>query len=114
MAEAFRILGFKVCDFQETFLDSGEAWVRYFSEDISDAQKTECIREALSNFDICLDSPCYILWKEIMQAFPNAKCIHYERPEDEWLESMLRQLKKNRSVGIGNLPDWCLSTFFLC
>jgi len=108
-AEVFRTLGFKVCDFEESMLDCGEMWTEYYNNNTTEARRIECLKEGFQNFDICLDAPCYLNWKELMIAFPEAKCIFYERPEEQWLKSMLNQLDKNRSVGIGKLPDWCLN-----
>ena len=109
MAEAFRILGFKVCDFEESMLDCGEMWSEYYNEHTSETRRIECLREGLKDFDVCMDAPCFHNWNEIMQAFPEAKCIFYERPEDSWIKSMMNQLDANRKVGIGKLPDWCLN-----
>ena len=47
-----------------------------------------------------------------MEAFPNAKCIFYQRDEDSWAKSCNKQLKKPTSSFPGNLPDWMHSVFY--
>merc|ERR1712127_521174 len=86
-AEVFRTLGFKVCDFEESMLDCGEMWNEYYNNNTTEARRIECLKEGFQNFDICLDAPCYLNWKELM----------------------INQLDQNRNVGIGKLPDWCLN-----
>lgn len=107
MAEVFRILGFKVCDFQETHLDCGDAWLRFFKDDSLDSEgRIRILREALKNFDVCMDTPCFLYWREILEAFPEAKCVHFERYEDAWTKSIQNQIVANRSFFSWHLPDW--------
>ena len=107
MAEIFRILDFKVCDFQETHLDCGEAWLQFFENaTLSKQERIEVIKDALKNFDVCMDTPCFLYWKEILEAFPGAKCIHFERNEDDWIKSIQNQILANASFFSWHLPDW--------
>ena len=55
MAEVFRILGFKVCDFEESMLDCGQMWAEYYNENTSEERRIECLREGLKDFDVCMD-----------------------------------------------------------
>ena len=72
-------VGFEVCDFEETILDCSKYWREFNDGRTSHERRIECLREAFQNFDVCMDAPCYIYWQELMQAFPEAKCIFYNQ-----------------------------------
>ena len=39
MAEAFRVLGFIVHDFEETILDDMDLWLKFYDEETSDSER---------------------------------------------------------------------------
>ena len=108
LAEVFRTLNFKVCDFEETVLDCAEHWREFYNGATTHERRIQVLKEAFQDFDVCMDAPCYIYWQELMQAFPEAKCIFYEREEEAWVISLEKQLNMQLELFPGTLPDWCL------
>ena len=86
LAKVFRLLGFKVFDIEETILYCGDLWLEFF-ETMDKAVKNQILRKILDNVDVVLDLPYYFFWKEILDVFPEAKVVFYERDEDEWFDS---------------------------
>ena len=112
MAEAFRILGFKVCDFHETGLDCGEKWLEFFDNKNDADAKKKILYDMLKDYDIVFDRPAYMYWKEIMEVFPEAKCIFYEREEDDWYKSYKNFTDMHSNVGL--ISDMILSKRYPC
>lgn len=44
--------------------------------------------DILEGFRACLDFPCCLFWREIMDAFPEAKVLHTTRDPDDWYDSI--------------------------
>lgn len=59
----------------------------------------------MKDVDVITDQPAFLLWAELMEAFPDAKCIFWERPLDKWWPSMERQILKVEQYTKG-IPDW--------
>jgi len=112
MAEAFRILGYKVCDFHETGLDCGDAWLDFFNpENDAEAKKT-ILFDMLKDYDIVFDRPAFMYWKELLEVYPEAKCIFFERDEQEWYESYKNITDMHAEVGL--ISDMVLSKKYPC
>ena len=112
MAEVFRILGFKVCDFEETMLDITTEWIEFIDGRKTHEQRIELLKKMFQDFDACMGAPCYVYWQELMTAFPDAKCIFYQREENSWAKSCVTQLEKPFQSFPGNLPDWIHTSLY--
>ena len=44
--------------------------------------------------DVVTDAPPFYFWKELMEIFPEAKCIFFERDEAAWFKSFQNQMDK--------------------
>ena len=106
MAEVFRVLGFKVCDFEETMLDLTTDWIEFIDGRKTHEERIELLKQMFQDFDACMGAPCYVYWQELMAAFPDAKCIFYQREEHSWAKSCVTQLEKPFKSYPGKLPDW--------
>ena len=105
IAAAFRKLGFNVVDYEETMLDYRLRWNDYLHPGTTPAEKSKIVQKMYESVDIVFDVPHYFLWKELMDAFPDAKCIFWAREEDSWWNSFHKQLQgepphKNDSIRI--------------
>ena len=103
MAEAFRVLGFIVHDFEETILDDMDLWLKFYDEETSDSERKQILYDMYKNVDVVTDAPAFFFWKELMEIFPDAKCIFFEREEESWFESYRNQMEK--ICARKNLPD---------
>ena len=92
IAAAFRKLGFNVVDYEETMLDYRTRWNEYLKPSTTPKQKIKIVQQMYKDVDIVFDVPHYFLWKELMDAFPEAKCIFWAREEDSWWNSFHKQL----------------------
>ena len=59
MAEVFRLLDFKVCDWEETMLDCADLWLEFYKGEKSHVERINILREMLEDFDACMGAPCY-------------------------------------------------------
>ena len=46
----------------------------------------------LGDYDACLDLPACLFWKDLLEAYPDAKVILTYRDADSWLQSMQRTI----------------------
>lgn len=90
-SRAFRMLGFKVYDFPETYTEHHQQWVEIFDQNTSKDRVYELLYSMYHNVDVVVDAPAYFYWKEISDIFPECKFIFYERSLDSWIPSMKRQ-----------------------
>ena len=74
MAKAFRELGYKVYDFEETFGYCTDALEKFYSPQFTKTEKIEILRDLLTDVDIVLDNPWYHLWEVLMEAHRVLKC----------------------------------------
>merc|ERR1711981_1385655 len=84
-------MGYVVYDFEETFLYTYDHWEKFFDAKTIKEQK-EVLYDMLKDVDVVLDVPYYCFWKELMDVFPDAKCIFWERDEDSWIKSWFKQM----------------------
>lgn len=91
MAEALRILGFKVYDFEEQYFYHSEDWLKFLK-----TGDTTLLQDMYKDVDAITDSPGSFFWEELMGMFPDAKVIHMERKtEEEWVKSLTRQVSNH-------------------
>ena len=87
IAKALRYLGFKVFDWEEQMFDFRDHW----SDVFQNGAKPD-VKRVYQNADVCVDTPGYFFFEEILEAFPDCKVILSVREEDSWIESAVRQL----------------------
>jgi len=89
IADALRTLGYATHDIAESYTKNYEGWMKV----MSGRSDVEDIRKMLQDVDAVTDSPACFYWKEILQAFPDAKVLMGTREsEDVWYNSFKRQL----------------------
>ena len=69
MAQALRDLGYNVYDFMENYEFLGDKWMKIFQE----GGTKEDFYEMYKDVDAVTDAPCCYFWKQILEAFPDAK-----------------------------------------
>jgi len=83
MAEALRILGYKVFDFEEQYWYQSEDWIKFL-----ESGDTKILKEMFEDVDANTDVPASVFWEEFLKLFPDAKVIHMERKsEEDWVDS---------------------------
>ena len=87
LATAFREMGFKVHDMEETLEGACEGFYRMTDQNLSTQEKSKILYEMFKDVDYCGDWPCFNYWREILEVFPEAKVIFYQREEDAWFKS---------------------------
>lgn len=99
LASALRLLGLSVHDLPEHISVNGDYWWRILKADDSDivAKSPEIFKLMYHNIDAVTDSPAFMFWEQILEAFPDAKVILVERDEDKWLASLQKHLKRERT-----------------
>jgi len=105
MAEALRILGYNVYDFLENYEYLGDKWMKIFKE----GGTKEDFYEMYKDVDAVTDIPAFFFWKEILEAFPDAKIVFCERPEQEWYKSFIKQKESSEKL-IYYLLKWSSQT----
>lgn len=70
IANALRILGYKVYDFKENFQYLCEEWTKILK---SGECRPEDLRKMYEGVDAVTDVPVYHYWRQFVEAFPKAK-----------------------------------------
>lgn len=83
LAEALRILGYKVYDYDDQFFDLGQLWDKFYDGTVTNEE----IYATLKDIDVLIDGPVIAFWEEIHKVFPDAKVILTTRDEDSWYKS---------------------------
>lgn len=114
VARAFKQLGFRVVDFEETMLFHADQWIELLTPTTPRKRQYQLLRDMYKDFDVVCDAPAYFFWKEILEVFPEAKCVFYQRKdENTWCVSMKKQYDE-MSI-LSPLPDsimWALRAVF--
>ncbi|XP_018673107.2 uncharacterized protein LOC108951032 [Ciona intestinalis] len=88
MAAVFREFGYKTYDWLENEYYLGNDWRRI----IHYGGTVEDLRRMYKGVDAVVDAPAYLFWKEMSEAFPEAKLIICIRDETLWAYSMKKQM----------------------
>ena len=83
IAKVFRTLGFNVFDYEENTVYLLQEWIAYFDPKKTKEERIAMLRVMLKDVDVITDQPGFLLWAELMEAFPEAKCIFWERRLDK-------------------------------
>ncbi|XP_078487632.1 uncharacterized protein LOC100179613 [Ciona intestinalis] len=89
MTAVFHEFGYNTYDWLENSWYNGKDWVKIIEEN---GGTVEDFRRMLKGVDAVADSPCYIFWEEILEAYPEAKIIMSVRDEETWLRSIRKQV----------------------
>jgi len=120
LCRALKHFDYSVDDFPEHIDQRTDHWWRIFAADPDDhiAQSPQIFREMYEHVDVCTDTPAYLFWEQILEAFPDAKVILMERDDEEvWWNSLKKHFVRERKTNIGAwmlhvLPRWYVK--FLC
>ena len=93
MTEAFRILGYaEPYHFTSIFANCRDAdmWAdalnaKYFGKGKPFGRKE--FDQLLGHTSAVSDTPCFVMWKELTDAYPDAKVVLTQRDEEKWLVS---------------------------
>merc|ERR1712226_1029333 len=106
---ALKHLGYSVDDLAEHLTVRTDHWWRIFTAADSRAQTVEIFKEMHENVDACMDTPVYLFWEYILEAFPDAKVILMERDNEEvWWKSLEKHFIRERK---NNLGAWVMYYF---
>jgi len=105
VARAFQILGFKVYDFEENLIYLAKSWKQFFDESTTTKEKYQILYNMYKDVDVVCEGPNLYFWRELLEVFPEAKVIHYQRPIDSWYKSYAKQNYEIR-VNYKYLPNW--------
>lgn len=81
---ALEILGFGPCHHMEEVLRhpaEGREWVRIARGGTPDWA------QLMARYGSCVDFPASIVWKQLLEAFPDAKVLHTVRDPERWYDS---------------------------
>lgn len=96
LANALRVLGYKVYDFPEHVDIHADDWLAMYS-----GEKTPDFVSMYEGVDAVTDLPAAYWYEEILQAFPDAKVILTVRDNDEvWVQSWVKHLRMTRDLGM--------------
>jgi len=101
---AFQTLGFRVCDYADWLLDTDI--FDYFDNKRNPEEKRKLLQKIFENYEVCTDFPGYIIWHELLEAFPDAKVIFWERDADSWYKSLQNQMDEYHRNVIKGTPWW--------
>lgn len=71
LAEALRILGYRVYDYDEQIMVFSDLWLRLIDGTVTDEE----IRKTFENIDVLIDGPIIPYFYEVFKQFPEAKVI---------------------------------------
>jgi len=111
---ALKHFGYSVDDFPEHIDQRTDFWWRIYNAEPGDelAQTPAIFKQMYENVDVCTDTPAYLFWEQISEAFPDAKVILMERDNEEvWWKSLEKHFVRERRTNIGAwileyLPRW--------
>ena len=94
LAEALKILGHNVFDFDEHMLYHGKEWRDLYHDGIVPNFAT-----MYKDVDAVTDLPTAFWFEEILEVFPDAKVILTVRDsEEQWVQSLLKHLKLGEEI----------------
>ena len=67
MASAFEELGLKNCDYPDQYMDQRDDWMKFIDDGKCD------FKRMFVKYDSVTDYPACFFWKQISEAFPDAK-----------------------------------------
>lgn len=92
MQEALGILGYKTYHYSSIFANVQDADIWNDLFDKKNNNKGTVTRkdldQVLGDYSAVTDSPCVEFWKELLEAYPDAKVILVERDEQKWHKSI--------------------------
>lgn len=91
LAQALKILGYKVYDYDDQYFELGDLWDKFFNGTVTDEE----IYSSLKDIDVLIDGPTMAFWEEIYKVFPDAKVILTTRDEDSWYKSYQNMCDSN-------------------
>lgn len=92
MAEAFAILGYdSPYHFSSIFanIQDADMWLEALDMKYKQGRKVgrDFFDKLLGHTSAVTDAPCFVFWKELADAYPEAKIVLVERDEDKWYKS---------------------------
>lgn len=104
IGKAFKKLGYKVYDFEESMMFHRNQWLEFLNSQTSKERQYQLLYEMYKDVDVICDLPGFFFWKEIGEVFPDCKFIFYERPDvDKWFKSWVKQNEAANQIMKG--PD---------
>lgn len=83
-------LGHTVCDFEQAMTIHRKYWLKIFADKLPLEERSQLFYTMFKDYDLILDAPVNIFWKEIHEALKNhfdCKLVFYEREENAWCKS---------------------------
>lgn len=89
MGKALQILGYRVCGSLKEGVDLDKI------KSSSKSSLLESMYDVFENYDAFQDTPWFLIYKELFNAFPDAKFILTIRDEDKWIKSIQKHFGNN-------------------
>jgi len=90
ISEVLKTLGYTCQDLPDSYTENYQGWMKVME---GKCNATEEFRRMFGNVDAVADSPACFYWKEILEAFPDAKVLMGTRESEEvWYKSFRKQL----------------------
>ena len=105
IAAALKQLGLVVYDLEEHMCIHHQEWWRILKAEDDEACSPSIFKKMYEHVDVAIDTPVYIFWEQISQAFPDAKIIFMTRPEEKWAASLKNHFDRERTH---NKAGWFL------
>ena len=100
---AFKSLGYRVYDYEETMIFHCDEWLEILNPNTPTRRINQLLYQMYKDIDVVCDAPAFLFWEQILQVFPEAKAIFYERDIEKWYPSWVKQ---NQSLAsLLRLPD---------
>ena len=91
--QAFRQLGYKVFDWNESMLYHHNEWLEIFNYATSHERIKQLLYNMYKDIEVVTDAPAYLYWQELSEIFPDAKLVFYEREIESWAVSFRGQVE---------------------
>ncbi|KAK3727958.1 hypothetical protein QZH41_004903 [Actinostola sp. cb2023] len=106
LASALRVLGYTVHDNEEQLVNHLDEYLQAF-----DGKQMPDFAAMYADVDAVIASPACFFWKEILDAFPDAKVVLMVRDSEKvWLESLL----KTGAALYSSISSFWIKLGFLC
>ena len=102
--KSFEKLGYKVHGSND-HLFNYKSWNKFLDQNLSRVERLSALKHLYvsQKVDVVVGGPVYFFWAELLEIFPEAKVVFFQRDEDSWQKS--HEITLNKVVGLKIVPD---------